>query len=746
MTKPPATTRPRTILYVAATDEAASDGAAALENVDAAPDRSVRPATTVERVRNWSPAVDCVVFAETPTTAAGSNLLEMVDACDSTPLVLFSDPSYAATAARSADGIDGYVRRDTDDAVAHLADEIEWVCNDGTDIDSTDDAERETEPMVTTGELTAATSTPTAKVIGSLSELAACRDRECLFYQLVETVADNLDREYCWLSTVHFGQFTPRATAPAVPDDDLEVLSCSGPLGDVLGTDEPVRFDEIGAGTEVEAPFEGTASLCCVPVGDVGLLLVAGDESAAFDERDCDLLESWGRIATALLERIDAEAASETKHDRLRVERDRLQAERDRLSVERDDLAAERDRYRTLFENVPEPVIRYEIDDGQPVVRTVNDAFTKVFGTDLEAIVDKPVDEETVPPGLEHRRKTLFESLRSGERRQFVSCRETIDGVREFLLTLVPIESKTDETVEDAGVVDAETGDEHADIDDGATETHSRHTKIDGGFAEPDGISDDHAGTTREGLIVYRDVTDSDRREQELAAAQSRLETVATLVDDDVRTPLNAARGYLELAAETGNREHFAEVEDAQKRLTELIDQIVSIARQDLVVVETEPVAIHDVARRAWVTVETGAARLVTRSTENRVFEADKSQLRELFERLFQAVVNTGSEAGSASDSAEHLGSSDAKPIVIVGVTDDGFYVARRGSETAAVGGNGALEKDPVPGRLAMADGTGFGLGSVEHIADAHGWNVGVAEDENRIAFAFRGVDARDVD
>ncbi|WP_254521776.1 PAS domain-containing protein [Natrinema caseinilyticum] len=747
MTQPPATTRPRTILYVAATDDAASDGAAALENVDAAPDRSVRPATTVERVRNWSPAVDCVVFAETPTTAAGSNLLEMVDACGSTPLVLFSDPSYAATAARSTDGIDGYVRRGTDDAVAHLADEIEWVCSGGTDLDSADDTEREAEPIDATGKTTAATNASTARFIGSLAELAACRDRESLFEEVVETVADSLDRDYCWLSTVQFGQFTPRATAPAVPDDDLEVLSCSGPLGDALGTDEPIRFDRVGvgAGAEVEAPFEGIESLCCVPVGDIGLLLVAADEPTAFDQRDCELLGSWGRVATALLERIDAEAASETQHDRLRVERDRLRSERDRLqasrdhlSAERDDLAAERDRYRTFFENAPEPVIRYEVDDGQPVVRTVNEAFREVFGTDLEAVVDEPVDEETVPPGLEHRRKTLLESLRSGERRQLVSRRETVDGVREFLLTLVPIESEADGAVEDA-----ETDDENAEIDDWDTETRARYTEIDGGFAEPGDPSDDRADTTREGLIVYRDVTEINRRERELAAAESRLETIAALVDDDVRTPLIVARGYLELAAETGDREHFAEVDEAQERLRELVDRVVSIARHDAVVVETEPVAIHDVARRAWVAVETGDARLVTRSTENRVLEADKSQLRELFERLFQAVVDGDSFDDERDGTA---GSGGATAVVTVGATDDGFYVARRAPETAALGGEGGLETDPVPGRLAAADGTGFGLGSVEHIADAHGWSVGVAEDEGRIAFAFRGVDARDVD
>ncbi|QLG49790.1 sensor histidine kinase [Natrinema halophilum] len=735
MTQPPATTRPRTILYVAATDAAASDGAATLENVDSGPERSVRPATTVERVRNWAPAVDCVVFGETPTTAAGSNLLEIADACGSTPLVLFSESTYAPPAARSTDGIDGYVRRDTDDAVAHLADEIEWVCNDRDATDSGLGDTREDEPIIAAGETSAATSGSTAPLLESFSELIACRDRDRFFELLVEAVADSLEREYCWLSTVHFGDFTPQATASAVPDDDLGTMARSGQLGDALGTNEAIRFDEIGDDDGPEPPLEGVESLCCVPVGTVGVLQVAADEPAAFDERDCDLLESWGAIAARFLERADAEAANESERDRLRAARDRLLETRDRLAEERDAVAAdrdriatERDRYRTLFENVPEPAIRYEIDDGQPIVRTINDTFTEVFGTDPESVVDGVVDEDTVPPGLEHRRATLLESLRSGERRQLVCRRETVDGVREFLLTLVPLEANVDGNRGSTAVDSGSDGDPETSTGDG----------------KPD-------ARNSEGMIVYSDVTEANRRERRLAAAESRLETIADLVDDDVRSPLNVARGYLELAAETGDREHFAEVDDAQERLRELIDQIVSIARRDAVVVETEPVAIHDVARRAWIAVETGDARLVTRKPEDRVLEADKTRLRELFEHLFQAVLDDAVESNddhtADGDDEIEVGNSAGREettVVSVGSTDDGFYVARHAPETDAEAVDSGLEANPVPDRLAAADGTGFGIGTVERIADAHGWNLGVAEDDSRVAFAFRGVDSRD--
>ncbi|WP_049899109.1 GAF domain-containing sensor histidine kinase [Natrinema sp. J7-1] len=696
MTTATATQRPRTVLYVADAETDASDGAGALEGVDAGPERSVHAVTAVDRVRNWAPDADCVVFAETPTPAAGASLLEVIEAAGSTPVILFTDPSFAPTAARSTDGIDGYARRDTDDAVAHLADEIEWVCRETGDAGSADRA--------------ASAPGPAERFLESVPEVVACRDRARLFERLVETAADALDCETCWLSTVHFGEFTPRASASGVPDDELEPTSRDGVLGETLRTGEALRIDEIATDDRLTAPLEGVTSLCCVPVGDIGLLQVAAEETAAFDARDCDSLTAWCRVAAAVLERIDPDASQKTARKQLQQERDRLADERDRLASERDELAAERarladerDHISALFAAIPEPAVRYEIDDGRVLVRDSNETFSEVFGTDLE----EDGDEIPVAPGLEHRGETLLESLRAGERRQLVSRRETADGIREFLLTLVPV---------DAGASDGETPAAH----------------------------------TPDGLLVYNDVTEASRRERAVAAAEARLETIETLVEEEMRTPLNVARGYLELADETGAAEHFAEVDDAQKRLGELVDRLVSIVRRDDVLVETEPVAIHDIARQAWVTVETGDARLVTRTADDRVLEADKARLRELFEQLLGTVIDAadGSDCGTnggdepvASDDA--TGETDTEPTVVtVGATDDGFYVARRDAETDAADADGGIETTPVPDQSIAPDGTGFGLDTVERIADAHGWNVGVAADDGRIAVAFRGVDA----
>jgi len=642
----------------------------------------------------------------------------VVEACGSAPVILFSEASYAPAAARSTDGIDGYVRRDTDDAVSHLADEIRWVCGGvgttgnagGREIDADPDTDAETDTEAesntdakaesdTNDDVIAMAGVPTPPsrrpadvLLESIPELVACRDRDRLFELLVEIAADALEHEYCWLSTVRFGDLVPRTTAPGISADALESLSRAGPLGNVLRTGEPLRIDDLPT-DDRQRPRSGSQVAVLRP-GRRCRHRARGRRRA-------------GRVRRARLRRPggvgpDRHIGSRTTRRRrnryhgaralasgTRPTADRARPTRSRTRR----AAAERDRYRTLFANVPEPAVRYEIVDGEPVVQSVNDTFADVFGTDPETIVGDSVDESTVPPGLERRRATLLESLRAGGRaapaRQPARDRRRRPRVPAHAGPLA---------------VNAD-GDEHGDA---ATED---------------------ADHNPEGLIVYSDVTEHSRRERELAAAKARLETIAALIDDDVRTPLNVARGYLEIAEETGDREHFAAVDDAQERLRESVDRLVAIAGQDDVLVETEPVAVHDVARRAWVAIDTGDARLVTRAANNRVLEADKARLRELLESLLMAVVDEANEN---------------EPIVTVRATDDGFAVARRDPATAETDAD--LEADPVSDRVAAADGTGFGLGTVERIADAHGWDVGVAEANGRLTVSFRGIEPVDVE
>lgn len=649
---PTAHTQPRLILYVAATDEVAEDGAAALEDVPAGADRAVHPTASIEEVTEWTPEVDCIVYEGDDDHRRAA----IADASGSTPLVVFADGPYAAA---ESDDVDGYVRRDTGDAYVHLVDEIDRLAATAPD--------------------DAASSAPlddrtAAAVFETTADIASCRSRDRLFDRLVDGATDVLEFEYCWLATINFGELVPRAAAPAVPDEALEPTSLENPLGVAFRAREPIRIDDLETYEWIEPPFEGARSLCSVPVGDVGVLHVASEQPGAFDRTDLALLEGLCGFAAAILERNWAERGVINERDRLRRERDRLRERHSRLEDERDALF-------TLFRNVSEPTLRYDVDEGEPVVSGVNATFEAVFGVDRDAVVGDSVTACALPSGLADPAAELREAIAANERRDLEVQRRTPDGIRDFVVTVVPL-----------------------DVEDGTP-------------AADDG--DAPAESVAGGMLVYEDVTRRQRLERQLLAASRRLDAIADRVDDDVRAPLNTARGYLELAEKTGDDEHFDVVEDAHEQLSDRLQDLVGVAEGETDL--REPVDLRSVATRAWIAGNTGEARLVTEG--DLVLEADRDALFELFEHVLQTTVELEGDDDSSS------------VTVTVGATDDGFYVA--GSHPA----DADDEAEPDTGWHVETPSTEVGLEVVQRIADAHGWDVGVAEDDDGTAIAFRGVD-----
>ncbi|WP_049928838.1 GAF domain-containing protein [Halopiger goleimassiliensis] len=650
----------RLILYVAATDDAAAAGATALEGVGDGHERTVHPVDSAELAADRAANADCVVV-DGDLVADEDAFATVVEAAAATPLIVFATGPYDATQP-SNEAVDGYVRRDTEDAHVHLVDEIARVCQTAgaSPADPIDDAPAESsEPEPEDDpELDARTA---ATVFETTAGLVDCRDRDRLFRRLVDGAVEVLEFDHCWLTTINFGELVPRAAAPAVPDEALAPASLDEPLGVAFRAREPIRIADLATYEWIEPPFEGARSLCSVPVGDVGVLHVASESADAIDGRDLALLEGLCGFAATILERNWTERGIVNERDRLQRERERVVEQYNRLKDERDALF-------TLFRNVAEPTVRYDLEDGEAVVTGVNATFEAVFDVDREEIVGDPVDAVALPEGLAGEAAALADAIRGDERTELEVRRETPDGLRDFVVTVVPLS-----------------------VTEGGTETG--------------------------GLLVYEDVTDRKRRERELLAATHRLERLADRIDEDVRTPLNTARGYLELAEKTGDAEHFEVVDGAHEELSVRLQELVELATGDTV--EAEPVSLADAATRAWIAADTSGATLVTE--DDALLEANRSGLRELFEHVLRTTI----ELEAVED--------DSDPITVsVGATDDGFYVA---------GSRPGDDSDPEPGSLDDADGSEFQLELVERIADAHGWDVGVAADDDGTAIAFRGVD-----
>ncbi|REA03684.1 two-component system sensor histidine kinase [Haloferax sp. Atlit-6N] len=284
-------------------------------------------------------------------------------------------------------------------------------------------------------------------------------------------------------------------------------------------------------------------------------------------------------------------------------------------------------------------------------------------------------------------------------------------------------------------------------------------------------------------LVLLRDVTERVERERRLERQNERLDEFASVVSHDLRNPLTVARGYLELAAETGDEEYFERIEDAHDRMENIIEDLLTLAREGETLTDVTPVALRTVAQEAWDGTVVGDAALDVRA--DRTIAADRGRLRQLFENLFRNAVEHGStgrrdapgdavehgstgnqttsgdavehgstgsripsddavEHGStgnrtvSGDAVEHGSEDDDALTVAVGALDGGFYVEDDGpgipeSERADV-----FER----GYTTHENGTGFGLPIVKTIADAHGWSVSLGEsDAGGARFEFTGVE-----
>ncbi|OLZ42688.1 hybrid sensor histidine kinase/response regulator [Natrinema saccharevitans] len=237
---------------------------------------------------------------------------------------------------------------------------------------------------------------------------------------------------------------------------------------------------------------------------------------------------------------------------------------------------------------------------------------------------------------------------------------------------------------------------------------------------------------------VLRDISDRKERERELRAQNERLERFASIVSHDLRNPLNVAQGRLEQARGTCDcaEAHLEEVAWAHDRMSVLIENILTVARERDPEPDPGPISLAAVVDDCWDHVETGAAAL--RVETDAVVRADRARLKQLLENLLRNAVDHGD-----ADPAEPRGGDRPGVTITVGDREggDGFYVADDGP------GIPLDERERVfeSGYSSDGDGTGLGLAIVERIATAHGWTATVTESAAGGArFELAGVDAVD--
>lgn len=210
-------------------------------------------------------------------------------------------------------------------------------------------------------------------------------------------------------------------------------------------------------------------------------------------------------------------------------------------------------------------------------------------------------------------------------------------------------------------------------------------------------------------------------KQQAMEQQNELLEEFAGIVSHDLRNPLTVARGHLELAQDDVESSHLETVDSALERIDTITEETLLLARDGQAVGEPEPVDLDTLIDGCWRTVETQNAEVVTERLPT--IEADPDRLRHIFENLFRNAVEHGE-----TDVTVRVGSLD---------TDSGFFIEDNGAGIPPGEADNIFE----PGYTTTDQGSGFGLGIVDRIVQAHGWQIRVTtSDDGGARFEITGV------
>ncbi|GAD51523.1 hypothetical protein MBEHAL_0283 [Halarchaeum acidiphilum MH1-52-1] len=159
---------------------------------------------------------------------------------------------------------------------------------------------------------------------------------------------------------------------------------------------------------------------------------------------------------------------------------------------------------------------------------------------------------------------------------------------------------------------------------------------------------------------IMRDITERVERESELQRQNERLERFASIVSHDLRDPLQTAKADVAiLESQYEDEPLLAELDDTLDRMDDLIEDVLTLAKQGKSIGDTARVPLERVVEDAWRTAATDAATLET-ADDLLAVKADRERLETLFQNLFRNAV-------------EHVG--DDVTVRVGLLSGGGFYV-----------------------------------------------------------------------
>jgi PAS domain S-box-containing protein len=221
---------------------------------------------------------------------------------------------------------------------------------------------------------------------------------------------------------------------------------------------------------------------------------------------------------------------------------------------------------------------------------------------------------------------------------------------------------------------------------------------------------------------IVRDITERRERETQLRKQKERLDEFADILAHDIRNPLSVAQGYTELAREEHDDvPELDDIAESLSRIHKLVDDVLALSKEGQLIGEIESVDVEACVRESWRNVETMDATMHVDSDLGTV-DADESRFQELLANLFRNAIEHAGESVTV-----RIGRSDADTLY---VADDGPGID-----------DSVRERIFEHGYSAGDEGTGYGLSIARQVADAHGWDISVANgDDGGARFEITGV------
>ncbi|WP_247010144.1 histidine kinase N-terminal 7TM domain-containing protein [Halorientalis litorea] len=224
------------------------------------------------------------------------------------------------------------------------------------------------------------------------------------------------------------------------------------------------------------------------------------------------------------------------------------------------------------------------------------------------------------------------------------------------------------------------------------------------------------------GIVMFTDITETERQRRELARHNQQLEDFAAGIRHELNNSLQVVSGRVEVAGaaldrgdvETA-RDSLGTASETADQMRDIVDDLSVVARYGKTAEEYGFVDIRRAVESAWNQHDSTETTL-TIDGDGEV-AADGARLEELFGSAFEFAAVTGTES------------------VVVTVRDDGFSITYYGGPAVAETDEVFDYGDAVPHAEA-----GMALPKVRTLAQVHGWTCTVADSS---AFALVVDDAR---